>query len=208
MKMNLQKLKEAEQQFLSRYPGGFGNPEMVVISRKHKPEKMKTLTEESFLPDFFEDPSLIVENMIKVVTRSSMVSVFEKPKFRDYARMISSDEKALLSRGLYERLYGDEAGGFEMMLEILKLGKLAKWTLMTVIPVYFSPHKEVFIKPTTAKNVIGFFEVEDLVYKPYPTWDFYRGFRDLIGEMKDQVSDSLSPTNAAFTGFLMMSSGL
>ncbi|MBN2655639.1 MAG: hypothetical protein JXR86_01160 [Spirochaetales bacterium] len=126
MMMNVQKLKEAERLFLSRYPGGFGNPEMIEISRKHKPEKMRTLTSESFGESLFDNPSLIAENLVKVITRSSMVSVFEKPKFRDFARMISDDEKALLSRGLHERLYGNEAAGFEMMLEILKLGKLAK----------------------------------------------------------------------------------
>ncbi|MBN2655638.1 MAG: hypothetical protein JXR86_01155 [Spirochaetales bacterium] len=78
---------------------------------------------------------------------------------------------------------------------------------MTVIPVYFSPFKEVFVKPTTAKNIIEHFEVKELAYKPQPNWEFYSGFRDLIGEMKEQVSESLYPTNAAFTGFLMMSSG-
>ena len=204
--MNIERLKEAEQTFLSRYPGGFNHPDMVVISKKHKPEKMKIMAQESFAEKLFKDPEIIIENMIKVITRSSMVSVFEKPKFRDYARMISIDEKALLSKGLYEILYNDQKMGFDMMLEILKLGKLAKWTIMTICPVYFKPQLEVYVKPTTVKNIIKQFEIEDLVYNAKPTYDFYFRFREIINNMKKEVDQSLFPDNAAFTGFLMMSS--
>lgn len=204
--MNIEKLKEAEYNFLNRYPGGFNHPEMQIISKKHKPEKMKALALESFSENSFEDPESIVENMIKVVTRSSMVSVFEKPKFRDYARMISHSEKSLLSKGLYELLYNDQQAGFDMMLDILRMGKLAKWTLMTICLVYFRPRREVYVKPTTAKNVISHFEISDLVYNAKPTYDFYSGYRHIINSMKAEVSDLLSPDNAAFTGFLMMSS--
>ncbi len=206
--MNIEKLKMAEDNFLTRYPGGFNHPDMLVISQKHKPEKMKILAGESFAEQLFDNPDLIIENMIKVITRSSMVSVFEKPKFRDYARMISGDERALLSRGLYEMLFGDQQSGFNKMLEILNMGKLGKWTLMTICPVYFRPYSEVYVKPTTAKNVIKYFELEDLVYNAKPTFDFYIRFRDKINEMKEKVDKTLSPDNAAFTGFLMMTSDI
>ena len=33
---------------------------------------------------------------------------------------------------------------------------------------------------------------------------FYRKYRDVINSMKKNVSDTLSPSNAAFCGFLMM----
>lgn len=203
--MNILKLKEAETNFLKRYPGGFNHPDMLIISKKHKPEKMKTMARESFSEELFNNPGQIVENMIKVVTRSSMVSLFEKPKFRDYAKMISDDEKAILSKGLYELLYNNQELGFNMMLDILKLGKLAKWTLMTICPVYFNPQTEVFIKPTTVKGVIKHFEIENLVYNAKPTYEFYSRYRDIINNMKKEVDVSLFPDNAAFSGFLMMS---
>lgn len=41
--------------------------------------------------------------------------------------------------------------------------------------------------------------------KPAPTWKFYDTFRDIVNEMKLRVDPGLSPGNAAFTGFLMMS---
>ena len=83
--------------------------------------------------------------------------------------------------------------------------KLAKWSLISVVPFYYHPNREVFVKPTTAKGIVAHFEVEDLQYNPTPTWEFYKGYRDLVADIRDLVSPSLSPNNAALTGFLMMS---
>jgi hypothetical protein len=106
---------------------------------------------------------------------------------------------------LFAVFYGDEQQGFEDMVEVLVEGKLAKWTLMTVCQAYFRPDHEVFIKPTTAKGVIKTFELEDLQYKPRPSWAFYNQYRLVINQMKSLLDPALSPSNAAFSGFLMMS---
>jgi hypothetical protein len=203
--MNIDKLKQAEEAFLKRYPGGFEHPDMVEMGKKHKMDKMVSFTQESFERGNFRLPDLIVDRMIKVVSRSSMVSVFEKPKFRDYANALPPQGKQDLAAGLEKLLYGTEQQGFEAVLIILLDGKLAKWTLMTVCQAYFNPKVDVFIKPTTAKGVIQTFELEDLQYKPRPTWAFYSQYRDAINDMKTKVDPSLSPSNAAFSGFLMMS---
>lgn len=203
--MNIKKLKQAEEAFLDRYPGGFDNPEMVEIGKKHKMDKMVSFTQESFERQNFRIPELIVEKMTKVASRSSMVSVFEKPKFRDYTLSLPLQTKRNLAAGLEQLLHGNEQQGFETMLEILLDGKLAKWTLMTVCQAYFQPDYDVFIKPTTAKGVIQTFELENLQYKPRPSWAFYDRYRAVINEMKTHVDPALSPSNAAFSGFLMMS---
>ncbi|MCB0115003.1 MAG: hypothetical protein R2873_07020 [Caldilineaceae bacterium] len=202
--MNLERLKQAEADFLAQYPGGFDHPEMAALGRKHKMDKMVELAQEGFARDKFRSPALIVENMVKVVSRASMVSVFEKPKFRDYARALTLDEMDVLSTGLKEILYGPEDQGFEKMLAVLKEGSIAKWPLMTICQTYFRPDVEVFVKPTTVKGVIERFELKHLQYKPTPSWAFYAGYRDAINEMKRHVDPSLSPSNAAFSGFLMM----
>ena len=75
---------------------------------------------------------------------------------------------------------------------------------MTIVPVYWAPDEEVFVKPTTAKGVIEHFELEGLEYKPAPSWEFYETFRASILDMKSKVNTNLAPSNAAFTGFLMM----
>ncbi|HJS19240.1 MAG TPA: hypothetical protein VJ785_10855 [Anaerolineales bacterium] len=203
--MNIEKLKQAEEAFFDRYPGGFDNPEMIAIRKKHKLDKMIELTQESFAKRNFKLPDLIVENMIKVITRSSLISVFEKPKFRDFARSLPPAGRNELSGGLRELLHGDQQTGFETMLGVLKRGKLAKWSLISVCPAYFGPQVEVFVKPTTAKDIIKTFELENLHYMPSPTWNFYEEYRAAINTMKLKVDVSLSPYNIAFTGFLMRS---
>jgi hypothetical protein len=61
------------------------------------------------------------------------------------------------------------------------------------------------VKPTTAKGIIRKLELDHLIYNPRPSWAFYEAYRETINEMKTRVHPSLSPNNAAFTGFLMMS---
>ena len=203
--MNLKRLKQAEQEFFNRYPGGFANPEMIAIRKKHKLDKMIELTQDSFARRNFKLPELIVENMIKIVTRSSLISVFEKPKFRDFVRSLPSKGEQTLAKGLEELLHGNEQLGFEILLEVLKSGRLAKWSLMTICQAYYRPQVEVFVKPTTVKGIIEVLELENLHYKPTPTWAFYDEYRTVINEMKSKVDASLSAYNVAFTGFLMLS---
>ena len=202
--MNLEKLKQAEQNFLRRYPGGFTHPEMMEISKKHKPEKMFDMAIDRFRIENFSDSQGIVESMIKIINSSSMVSLFEKPKFRDFANHLDDDRRNLITEGLKQLLHGNKESGFDILVDMLGEEKLAKWTLITIIPVYYSPDIEVFIKPTTTKGVIKYFELDNLIYKPLPTYDFYCRYKDEINNMKKEVSSLLSPSNPAFSGFLMM----
>lgn len=203
--MNLERLRRAEEAFLHRFPGGFDNPEIIATRvRKHKPDKMMALAQESFSRENFNHPERIVQNMIKMISRSSIISVFEKPRFRDFANGLTPQEREFLSGGLKELLHGNEQTGFEMILDLLKSEKLAKWSLMTVCQTYFHPQQDVFVKPTTVKGVIEYFELENLQYRPTPSWAFYEAYRSAFLDMKSRVDKSLSPTNAAFSGFLWM----
>ena len=178
--MNYQKLKAAEAQFLQLYPLGFDDPEMQVIGKKHKMPQMIEQCQTAFTELAFNKPHVIVENMVKMVSRSSMVSMFEKPKFRDFVKSLSGDDINRLSEAFYEQLYGNHQEGFETLLDLLRTQKLAKWSLITILPNYVFPQQEVFVKPTTAKGVIAYFELEGLVYKPQPTWDFYQKYQALV----------------------------
>lgn len=203
--MNIDKLKRAEHIFLNRFPGGFTHPDMIAIGKKHKMDRMTTLVRESFAKKKFRDTADTLQSMTKVVGSSSMVSIFEKPKFRDFVKSLEPKYQNALVSGLKEQLHGDEQKGFEKVLSVLQIGKLGKWTLISIAPVYFRPQVDVFVKPTTAKGVISYFELDSLQYKPQPSWEFYAEFRDIINDMKTKVDATLSPNNAAFTGFLMMS---
>lgn len=203
--MNIDRLKDAEVFFMMTHPEGFNDPELQALAnKKHKMAKMTEASQLAFKKAAFSNPRQITDDMVRLVSRSSMVSMFEKPKFRDFVAALPEADIEQLSQGLQQFLYGNQKKGFEAMLEVLLKGKLAKWSLMTILPNYVKPDSEVFVKPTTTKNVIKVFEIEDLIYKPRPSWEFYQRYRDVIGQMKELVDSRLSPSNAAFSGFLMM----
>jgi hypothetical protein len=204
--MNLGKLIRSEEVFLQRYPGGFDNPEISAIrKKKHNVDKTIAFAQESFAKRNFKLPNQIVQNMIKLVSRSSVISVFEKPRFRDFLESFSLDDRRWLTSRLEELLHGNEQTGFESILDMLKRGKLAKWSLMIVCQTYFHPQRDVLVKPTTVKGIIDYFELNDLHYRPTPTWAFYEAYRSTIQEMKSKVHPSLAPSNAAFSWFLLLS---
>jgi hypothetical protein len=202
--LDIQKLKRLETDFLMRYPGGFADPDMLASTKKHNFNKMVDFTQAVFSKVSCSNIHVTADNMVKVISRSSMISMYEKPKFRDFVRNLNEYDKAFLVEALSNMLHGKQQFGFEAMVDILRTEKLAKWSLMSIIPAYYSPKKQVFVKPTTAKNILKHFELDDPVYKPAPTWDFYKKYRKLMIDGKSKVNKSLSPSNAAFTGFLMM----
>lgn len=203
--MNIAKLHEAEQEFLQMYPGGFESPEIKEISKKkHKVDKMTELSKELLSEEALENVDEACENLIKIVNRSSLVSLFEKPKFRDAVREMPTDDREKLVSGVKDLIHGNEEDGFNEILDILKKYKLAKWTLITIFRCYYYPQSDLLYKPTTVKNIIKKYEIEDLVYKPTPAYDFFIRYRDVINAMKNEVDPSLAPNNPAFSGFLMM----
>ncbi|MDX1359264.1 MAG: hypothetical protein R3232_10580 [Clostridia bacterium] len=194
----------AQKEFLRMYPGGFENEEMQVHVKKHKIAKMHDFAIESFAEDKFNDADKIFDNLVKMITRSSVVSVFEKAKFRDFAKTMTTDQKLRLVNGLYERLHGNPAAGFNMMRDVLLEDKLAKWPILTIIPYYYNLQNEVFMKPTTVKGVIRTFELEGVVYSSRASYEIYEAYKKEFLKMKEIVEPSVAPENGAFSGFLMM----
>ena len=207
--MNLGKLREAEAIFLHRYPGGFQNEEMQsILAKRHNVGKLSEFAATALARKNFAKPGALLDDIVKIVSRSSMLSMFEKPKYRDYVNGLARSDREVLLAGYKRLLHGSQERGFNEVLDVLAGGGLAKWSLMTIHLYQLHPDKEVFVKPTTTKNAIRQFELEDLEYRPRPSWDFYERYRAAIGDMKAQVNPSLSPNNAAFTGFLMMSTAV
>lgn len=203
--MNLEKLKNAEEYFLELYPEGFKNIGLQPIIKRHNTAKIGEHVRELFAKVNFTQPELICENFAKIVSKSTLISLFEKPKIRDMVTSMRMERRDMLSIGLYEMLYGDKKEGFETLVEVLSFYGLAKWSIVTLIPYYFYRNKEFFIKPTTTKNILSFFEIEGLTYKPKPSYEFYASYTTVLETMKQNVGEKIShDDNAAFTGFLMM----
>jgi hypothetical protein len=203
--MNIEKLKLAEAHFLQFYPGGFQHPDMQRIAKKHPIERLAEQTRVLLAEDAFVNQGQVLESIVKLVSRSSMVSMFEKPKFRDFVNGLGRDDRSRLAQAVKEMLHGDQVQGFEALTQVLLEGRIAKWSLVSILMLYSNPTVEVFVKPTTAKAIIVYLELTDLTYRPRPSWEFYAGYRQAINTLKLRVDPSLSPSNAAFTGFLMMS---
>ncbi len=203
--MNLQKLQEAEAYFLELYPQGFEDVALLPIIKRHNTAKIGEHVREMFAKENFTQPELICENFTKIVSKSTLISLFEKPKVRDMIKAMRMEQRDMLSIGLYEMLYGDKKEGLETLVEMLSFYSLAKWSIVTLIPYYFYRDKEFFIKPTTTKNIITFFEIEGLTYKSKPSYEFYVAYTKILETMKANVGEKIShDDNAAFTGFLMM----
>ena len=202
--MNLEKLKIIEEHFFEMYPKGFEDEGLASIVKRHNVAKITALTQEFFAKEKFAYPQQIVDDMVKIVSKSSLISLFEKPKFRDAINGLSLESKELLSIGLEEMLHGSFKNGFNIVLDILSQEKLAKWSIISVIPYYYAPKKHIFIKPTTTKNVLKYFEIDNIVYKPRPSYEFYAKYKKVLAQFKKEVTKKLSNDNAKFTGFLMM----
>lgn len=204
--MNRSKLLQAEARFLAQYPGGFADPGMAHIKKKHNVDKLTEFAQLNLQRASFNRPEHVADTVLKIISRSSMVSRFEKPRFADFVRGLNSHEKEAFASAFEKRLYGRaKKRGFEELVGMLQPFGLAKWSVVSVVPFYVHPQNEIFVKPTTAKGIIVNLEIEDLHYKPAPTWEFYQGYKKLLGDVRETVSSSLSPNNAALTGFLMTS---
>jgi hypothetical protein len=202
--MNIQKLKEAEAAFLARFPKGFNDPGMEKIRKSHNVNLLADFTRANLTAITFSQPQKFADTLLTIISRSSMVSRFEKPPFREFLHALSSKDKHHLAEAFRKRLFGrKKREGFEEIVDLLAHHKLARWSVVSAVPFYFAPSKEAFVKPTTAKKIVAFLDIEDLHYHARPDWAFYNGYRKLILNIKQQVDPNLTPNNAATTGFLM-----
>jgi hypothetical protein len=200
--VNIDRLKESEKKFFTEFPGGFSDPKMAVIAKRHRSDKMQRMAQESFAADCFEDPPKVVDAMARIVGASSMISRFEIPQFKELFRMLSGSEKEHLALGLKEFLHGAQPLGFAMMCDIFSAYGLCRWPLVTLCPEYYNPAVEVFIRPATVKGIIAYFELSGLQYTPKPNYAFYEEYKRQINSMKILVDESLRDNNAGFCGFL------
>lgn len=200
----IDKVKYLEEKFLQIYPQGFESESLVEEGKKHKLRKTSDFIIESTLQKNLDSGLDALEDVVKCVTKSSMVSVFEKVKFKDLIKGITDDEKFYFLDALNENIHGDEEKGFNMLKDFLSKYKLAKWPLMTVFRAYINLDYDVFIKPTTVKKILAYLEYDEIKYSPTPTYEFYTKYRDLMNGLKEHVDSSLYPSNPAFSGFFMI----
>ncbi|QKF81857.1 hypothetical protein [Halarcobacter ebronensis] len=201
----IEKLKDLEAEFLEHYPKGLEDEEILKIVKRFKSEKFEQECKELFKKENFPQPELICSSFVKIVSKSPLISLFEKPKLRDAINSMGIYEKDMFSLALEDLLYGNKKDGFESLSEILIEYKLAKWTIITLVPYYLNRKNEYFIKPTTTKDILKYFEINTIVYKPKVDYEFYKEYKKFLDNLKKEADSSLTSDNAGFTGFLRMS---
>lgn len=202
--MNENRLKIAEKRFFDLYPKGFESEELLLELKKHKVGKMTDFAVEVLSKKAMKRELETMDNIQKMISRSSLVSVFEKMRFRDLIQESDVLFKKEFVHALYTMLHVNQQAGFEQIVSLLEPYKLAKWPIVTVLLTYYNPTVEVFVKPTTVKRIIEVLELEDLTYTPKVDYVFYVKYRKAFNQMKSYVDPSLSVTNGHFSGFLMM----
>ena len=206
--MRIDKLFELQGDFFARFPDGFEDEAIVKLRKKHNVDKLAIQAQEAFAETKFGMPESIIQSMILMTSRSSMVFMFDKLRFRDSVGALSPAERERLADALFDRLHGNKEKGFNQILEQLVTLKLGSWSMISAIPYYYDMQENWFVKPSVTKSILKYFEMEkELVYKPRPSYQFYQDYSAFLANLRDEVDPKLSPNNAAFTGFLMMTIG-
>jgi len=202
--MNINRLKVLESKFFAMYPEGFMDDKFKAVSKKHNFKKVSQFVRDVCSEESLKQGLYAIDDIMRVVSKSSMVSVFEKMRFRDLVREFDVTEKMLVVAAINELIHGDEEEGFTELYNMLSPYKLAKWPILTVFRAYYYPEYDVLVKPTTVKKILKYLEIEDIQYSPKASYDFYNKYRDHINFLKKQVDPRLSPHNPAFSGFMMI----
>ncbi len=202
--MNNEKLKDLEAEFLDEYPLGFDDERLLKIMKKFNPSKLEEMSKEYFQKDNFSIPEVVCENFFKVIYKSVVISFYDKLKLKDAFAEMGMYQKDMFALALYDLLHGDKKEGYNSLVEILSEHKLAKWTIISLVPYYMNRKSDYFVKPTTAKSIISYLEIEGLEYKPKPSYEFYVGFKKALDKIKKSVPKNLSEDNICLTAFLRL----
>ncbi len=202
--MNIKKLKELEESFFEYYPKGFEDEKLIKISKLFNTPKFHKLAKNSFELKNFSNIEQICEDFFTILLKSPLISFYEGDILKKALKSFTNFEKDMLSIYLQDILHNDIESSFEDFIELLSSKNLAKWQIITLIPYYFEPNKNYFLKPSTTKNIIKYFEIEDLKYNSKPSFEFYKNYIKVLEIMKNSVRSELRDDNARFTGFLRM----
>jgi len=78
--MNVKKLKEREEYFFEYYPKGFSDEKLLPIVKRFNSIKFYEEVKELFNKDNFSNPEFICDSFVKIISKSPLISLFEKPK--------------------------------------------------------------------------------------------------------------------------------
>lgn len=206
--MNLEKLKDCEERFFEYYKDGFEDEKLAKTVKLFNTIKFQTLAKNSFALENFSNFEYISQSFFEILLKSPLISFYERDLIKDALKNFTNYEKDMLSIYLKDLLYEDLEenikDSFDELVELIASKNLAKWHILTLIPYYFAPDKNYFLKPSTTRNIVKYFELENIKYKPRPSFEFYKDYTKNLQKMKNIVNPILRDDNGRFTGFLRL----
>ncbi|MBI2768271.1 MAG: hypothetical protein HYX47_01500 [Burkholderiales bacterium] len=176
----------ARRKFELYYPAGFDDPVYQVAERSVK-ERAHLEWESELSPLAYRrmlargEHSRIVDAVLRIEQRSSLLFSFEKMALRDAVGTAAGGR--LFAVALYAFLYGrgSPQNKFDAWLGALsslprRQARVLSWPLVTVFGQIARPDTHLFFKPTVtrkAARAYGF----DLDYEAAPSWPAYRALQ-------------------------------
>ncbi|MDR0483767.1 MAG: hypothetical protein LBH40_00615 [Alphaproteobacteria bacterium] len=186
--------KQVEHKFLILFPKAFEDANWLKLSKKHDSTRIDNIFKTTLSQPRMQ--ALIAENnteeiiadILKTVSYSTTISMFEKFAIRNYLGSKSTHKDFL--EVLYKFLHEDYKKYFAEFTYTLTKTKnsitnsnCAKWSIVSFF-LAFSDKNHVLLKPTTAKTTAKFFEV-DIEYQSYPNLETYEKYKELILKFKE-----------------------
>ncbi len=133
-------------------------------------------------------PQRFVDTLLTIVSRSSMVSRFEKPPFREFLDGLDSKDKRRLTEAFGKRLFGrKKREGFAEIVDLLARYKLARWSLVSAICTSIShPRRRLSSNLRRPERSLPFSTSRSFNTTPRPSWAFYVGYRNLILDIEGE----------------------
>jgi hypothetical protein len=190
------KVVAIETIFQMSYPDRFDNPEWQKSTKKYDMNKISTIINTDFSK---ENLKLAIEEerfdetasyFLKILKRSPMINVFEKVAMDNFLNTADTRKDFVIALNNY--LHNFNAKSFEAMVSLLESRKLepnsnaAKWPIMTFMKAYQFPEKFYVVKPTTAKKMANFFQIE-INYTPRPTYKTYKILNKMVLDVKKET---------------------
>lgn len=190
-------IKFIEQSFLRQFPNGLQDDEFKMLGKKHQSSDriIKMFKESITIKNLTTRNESIQEetmkSIIKAISQSTLISTFEKVAFKNYIKDTKIHKPFM--EALANMLHDCNEDTMNAFVHVCSLKKnetnanIAKWPIVTFFLAYFDPQNEIFIKPTTIKQVAYIMNV-DIEYQALPNFNTYKKARNMILDFKQQSS--------------------
>ncbi len=180
------------ERFLEIYPDGFEDIRYMEKAWKHDDSKIVEFFQKLDAQQFDEsNPHALAEKFGKIISKSTMVSTFEKISLRNYLSFFEGHGAFIMAIKHLIENYNEQ--NFDTLVDVLSRYKdqgntnAAKWPVMSFFTYYGVKSHECYpVKPTTVKQVAQLLDV-DIGYKARPNFETYEKINDMYRDFRQKT---------------------